>query len=251
MCLTPRSKKNNTVIRFYAPDIATDAVLPETESGHAARVLRKQAGDTVEVVDGKGGLFGCTIIDAHPKHTLLRIDSQSELPKVWTPRITIAVAPTKHSDRMEWLIEKLVEIGIDRFVPLRCERSERKELKPERLEKIAVSAMKQSLKAVLPEIDATTPLQAFLKAEAASQAMKFVGYCSDTVERRLMAATYRPGADATILIGPEGDFSPGEIEACFDAGFTAVTMGDNRLRTETAALVAADTIHIINQAFSK
>ncbi|MBD5234445.1 MAG: 16S rRNA (uracil(1498)-N(3))-methyltransferase [Bacteroidales bacterium] len=237
------------MIRFFAPDIATEAVLPESESGHASRVLRKQAGDVVEIVDGKGKLYTCTIVDPHHRHTLVRVDSVVELPKVWKPRITVAVAPTKHADRMEWLIEKLVEIGIDRFVPLRCERSERKELKTERIEKIAVSAMKQSLKAVLPEIDETTPLLRFLEAESSTAAQKFVGYCDDAVERRLLARAYTPGSDATLLIGPEGDFSPAEIEACFRAGFTAVTMGDNRLRTETAALVATDTIHILNQAF--
>ncbi len=237
------------MIRFYAPDIATDAVLPESESGHATRVLRKQAGDVIEVVDGKGLLYTCTIVDPHHKHTLVRVDSVGELPKVWKPSITVAVAPTKHADRMEWLIEKLVEIGIDRFVPLRCERSERKELKAERIEKIAVSAMKQSLKAVLPQIDDTTPLLSFIKEERNAAAQKFVGYCDDSVERRLLAKAYTPGSDVVLLIGPEGDFSPAEIEACFKAGFVPVTMGDNRLRTETAALVAADTIHILNQAF--
>lgn len=238
------------MIRFYAPDIAIDGILPESESGHAVRVLRHQPGDTLEVVDGKGRLHSCTLLDAHPKHAMVRIDSTVELPKVWAPRITVAVAPTKHSDRMEWLIEKLVEIGIDRFVPLRCEHSERKDIKTERLVKIAVAAMKQSLKATLPQIDDTTPLRTFLAEAAAAPGERFVGYCDADTPRTLLAQAYTPGSDVTILIGPEGDFSPAEIEACIASGFHPVTMGDNRLRTETAALVGVDTIHILNQRFT-
>lgn len=234
------------MIRFYAPDIERVPVLPEAESGHAVRVLRKRPGDEIEVVDGRGGLFRCRLISDSPKGAAVEIVERCPLPKVWTPSITVAVAPTKHADRMEWLVEKLVETGIDRFVPLRCERSERKELKRDRIEKIAVSAMKQSLKAVLPNIDDTTPLRGFLDEFRGSDACRFVGYCDAGTPRVLLPKAYRPGADVVILIGPEGDFSPAEIAACFDAGFTAVTMGENRLRTETAALVGAATIHVIN-----
>ncbi len=150
---------------------------------------------------------------------------------------------------MEWLVEKAVEIGIDSFVPILTSRSERRQIKTERLEKIAVSAMKQSLKAILPTIHPMTPLKDFLKG-ISPQAQKFVGWCDSESDRRLLAKACRPATDTTILIGPEGDFTPEEIDACLTAGFTAVTMGDNRLRTETAALVGVDTVHIINQAFS-
>ena len=238
------------MIRFYAPDIDTTGLLPEGESEHAVRVLRRRPGDEVEAVDGKGTLFRCRLLDDNPRGAAVEIVERIAMQKVWKPYITVAVAPTKHADRMEWLVEKLVEIGIDRFVPLRCERSERKELKRERIEKIAVSAMKQSLKAVLPRIDDTVTLKNFLAEYAASPAQKFVGYCDADTPRRLLAKAYAPGSDVTLLIGPEGDFSPAEIEACLNAGFTPVTMGDNRLRTETAALVGTDTIHIVNQAFS-
>ncbi|MCH5221622.1 MAG: 16S rRNA (uracil(1498)-N(3))-methyltransferase [Muribaculaceae bacterium] len=238
------------MIRFYGPDIRTTCSLPEGESSHCVRVLRKHEGDKIEVVDGRGGLYRCTIMEANHKGVLVKIDDEIVLAKNWAPNITVAVAPTKHSDRMEWLIEKLVEIGVDRFVPLRCERSERKELKPDRLERIAISAMKQSLKAVMPQIDATTPLALFLKEFESSNAQKFVGYCDDDTPRQLLAKSYRANEDVVILIGPEGDFTPGEIMSCSAAGFVAVTMGDNRLRTETAALVATDTIHILNQALS-
>ncbi len=240
------------MIRFYAPDIEQTLTLPESDSQHCIRVLRMHIGDEIEVVDGRGRLFQCRIADGHPKRTRLEIVGRSELPKVWTPRITVGIAPTKHLDRMEWLVEKLVEIGIDRIVPLLCRHSERRELKTERLEKIAVSAMKQSLKAILPEIRPMTPIAAFLEEErsAGGDICRYICYCDANTGRRLLAADYRPGADATILIGPEGDFSPAEVEAAFTAGFLPATLGDNRLRTETAALVACDTIHIVNQRFN-
>ena len=162
----------------------------------------------------------------------------------------MAIAPTKHNDRMEWLVEKLVEIGIDRIVPLRCRYSERKDINRDRLEKIAVSAMKQSLKAILPVIDEMTPYDKFI-ASVDPQDQRFIAYCDPDIPRRLMAKEYRPGADTVILIGPEGDFSKDEIREALDSGWMPVTLGDNRLRTETAALVACDTCHIINQLHSK
>lgn len=235
------------MIQFYAPDIATDSTLPESDSQHCVRVLRMKEGDMVQCVDGRGRRYTCRIAIAHSKHTALEITGVEEQPRLWPADIAVAVAPTKHIDRMEWLVEKLTEIGVDRITPLRCERSERKELNVGRLRKIAVSAMKQSLKAVLPEIDDMTPFGAYVGEECKPGSQLFVGYCADNVERRLLAASCRPGAPVRILIGPEGDFTPREIESCLAAGYMPVTMGDNRLRTETAALVACDTVHIINQ----
>ena len=237
------------MIRFYAPDIDTMQALPEAESAHAVRVLRKKAGDEIEAVDGKGYIYRCRLITDHPKSAAVEIIERIAAPKVWKPEICLAVAPTKNNDRMEWLVEKAVEIGIDSFVPILTSRSERRQIKTERLEKIAVSAMKQSLKAILPTIHPMTPLKDFLKG-ISPQAQKFVGWCDSESDRRLLAKACSPATDTTILIGPEGDFTPEEIDACLTAGFTAVTMGDNRLRTETAALVGVDTVHIINQAFS-
>lgn len=233
------------MIRFYAPDIMTKQTLPAEDSAHAIRVLRRRIGDEIEVVDGKGTLYMCRLVTDDTKGALVEIIDTLPLPKVWKPKITVAVAPTKHSDRMEWLVEKLTEIGVDRIVPLRCERSERKEIKSARLEKIAVSAMKQSLKAVLPEIYDTMTLKDFFHENYSGQ--RFMGYCDADTERCLLATAYTPGSDVTILIGPEGDFSPSEVKAAIEAGFIPVTMGDNRLRTETAALVGCDTIHIVNQ----
>lgn len=210
-----------------------------------------QIGAAVEAVDGKGYLYECVLSSENPKRAELTVRSVRALPPVWSPvTITVAVAPTKNMDRMEWLTEKLTEIGVNRIVPLLCRHSERRDIKTERLEKIAVSAMKQSLKAVLPQIDALTPVNDFLKECNGSPAQKFVGYCDSSTPRLLLAKAYETGRDVVLMIGPEGDFSPEEITAAREAGFQAVTMGDNRLRTETAALVAADTVHILNQRFS-
>ena len=233
------------MIRFYAPDIEISGTLPESDSAHCARVLRMHSGDEIEVVDGRGHLLRCRILDAHPKRTSVEVITRADLPKVWPGSITVAIAPTKHNDRMEWLVEKLVEIGIDRIVPLRCRYSERKEINVERLNKIAVSAMKQSLKAILPIIEPMTPFAEFIRSCTIGQ--RFIAYCDPSIPRLLMATEYRPASDTIILIGPEGDFSHEEITAALNAGWKPISLGDNRLRTETAALVAADTCHILNQ----
>ncbi len=235
------------MIQFFAPEIATNPVLPESDSQHCIRVLRMGAGDMIQVVDGKGHRLTCRIVDPHPKHALVEIVGSEEIAKPWNFGLTVAVAPTKHLDRMEWLVEKLIEIGIDRFVPLLCRHSERKEIKTERLEKIAVSAMKQSLKTFMPRIDAMIPISTFIKEYANCDCMKFVAYCDADTPRRILAKEIQPAKDCVLLIGPEGDFAPAEIEAAVKAGFIPVTLGDCRLRTETAALAAAQTVHVINQ----
>ncbi|MCM1452028.1 MAG: 16S rRNA (uracil(1498)-N(3))-methyltransferase [Clostridium sp.] len=233
------------MIQFYAPEIEEDPALPEADSQHCVRVLRMKQGDAVQVIDGKGFVYDCTLIDPHPKHAMLQVLARREQPLPWKQRITVAVAPTKMMDRMEWLVEKLTEVGVNRFVPLLCRYSERKEIKEERLRKIAVSAMKQSLKATLPEIMPMTPIAEFIKGCRAEQ--KFVAYCDPTIPRRLLTELYRPGADVAILIGPEGDFSATEIKMAIDAGFKPVSLGDNRLRTETAALYAVSAFHVIDE----
>ncbi len=237
------------MIQFHAPDILTAPVLPEGDSGHAVRVLRMRPGDELTVVDGKGHRCLCRIVEAHPKHTTLQILETETVVPGWQQQITVAVAPTKSIDRMEWLIEKLVEVGINRFVPVLTRRSERKELKTVRLEKIAVSAMKQSLKATMPEILPMTPLDALLTAPWLP-GHRFFGYCAPDVERLNFAKEYQPGTDVVVLIGPEGDFDPSEVSRAMMAGFKPVTLGNERLRTETAALYAAISIHALSQHFS-
>ena len=233
------------MIQFYAPDIANNPILPESDSQHCVRVLRMKEGDNLEVVDSKGFRYLCRLIDAHSKHAHVEIIRKEELQLPWKNRITVAVAPTKHLDRMEWMVEKLTEIGVNRIVPLLCRYSERKELKVERLEKIAVSAMKQSLKATLPIISPMTPIKEFIKSDESTQ--KFIAYCDPTIERQLLSKQYEANADTTILIGPEGDFSIDEIKLAIETGYAPISLGENRLRTETAAVVACDTCHIINQ----
>ena len=230
------------MIQFYAPDIASDLRLPESDSRHAVRVLRMTEGDTLSVIDGKGRLYTCRLVDAHPKHAAVEIISSADRPLPWRQQLAVAVAPTKHMDRMEWLVEKMTEIGVNRIIPVLTDRSERRELKVERLEKIAVSAMKQSLKAFLPEILPLTPLRDI--TGMMPEAQRFVGYCDPSIERTDIARAYTPGTDTLILIGPEGDFTPAEIDMPLQAGFRPVTLGANRLRTETAALYALTACHI-------
>lgn len=235
------------MIQFYAPDIAINPILPESDSQHCVRVLRMKEGDTLEVIDGRGHRYTCRLIEAHAKRAHVEIIEKQDVPLSWQNNITIAVAPTKHLDRMEWMVEKLTEIGVNRIIPLLCRYSERKELKIERLEKIAISAMKQSLKTVLPIIDVMTPIKDVITKQMYDQ--RFIAYCDTSIPRKLLSAEYRANKDTLILIGPEGDFSTEEINLALNSGYKPISLGDNRLRTETAAVVACDTCHIINQLF--
>ena len=232
------------MIQFYSPDIASTLTLPESDSGHCTRVLRLREGDEIFVVDGAGKRYRCVITLAHHKRTTVEIVGVEELPKSWKGEITIAVAPPKNIDRLEWFVEKAVEMGVDRIVPVRCARSERKDVRIDRIEKIIVSAMKQSLKGIMPQLSPVTPIADFMK-DAGGE--KFVGYCDSNTERRDFARVCPADSDVTVLIGPEGDFTPEEIEMALRSGFVPVTFGDERLRTETAALFAVATIHVIDQ----
>ena len=231
--------------RFYAPDIAETLQLPEQESQHAVRVLRMSEGDELEVVDGCGCRYVCRITLAHSKRCAVEIVERVEEKPRWGCEIVLAVAPTKNLDRMEWLAEKVTEMGVDRIIPLRCRYSERKELKTERLGKILVSAMKQSLKAVLPQLDEMTPVMDVIGMPFAGK--KYIAYCDSRIGRRLFSQEFVKNENTLILIGPEGDFSPEEIEAALSAGFVPISFGDSRLRTETAAMYAVATVHAMNQ----
>lgn len=236
------------MIQFYAPEIISTGVLPPDESIHCIRVLRHREGDRIQVIDGTGNRCECVIVGASPREVTVDIVNIVKTPPHWPCRITLAVAPTKNMDRMEWLTEKAVEIGVDAIIPLICARSERKILKTERLQKIAVSAMKQSLKATLPHISDTMGVKDYINLYLPENpsGQLFMGYCDRNYPLRRLVDCYQSGSDVTILIGPEGDFSPEEVEMCVNAGFIPVTFGDSRLRTETAALSALDTIHILN-----
>ena len=231
------------MIRFYAPEIESLRELPEVESGHCCRVLRLRGGDRIFAVDGRGNSFECEIIDPHPKHTSVEILSKTVEPLHWNPRITLAVAPTKNMDRMEWLVEKSVEIGVNRIVFLDCEHNVRRVVKRERIEKIMVSAMKQSLKATLPDLTEMISFRKFIEEDHSP--LKYVGYCDASTPRKEFALEYDGLSDLTVLIGPEGDFTADEIESAVNGGFVPVTFGNTRLRTETAALYALCSAHTV------
>ena len=230
---------------FYSPDITPPLyTLSEEESGHCVRVLRLKEGDSLHITDGKGTLYRAEVEDAHPKRCTIRIVEEHH---EWEKRpysLTIAVAPTKNIDRIEWFVEKATECGIDRIVPILCDHSERKVIKGERLEKIAISAMKQSLKAYLPQIAPLTPIRTLL--EEPFDGVRLIAHCEEDMERIFMGELIDKGDNVMVLIGPEGDFSKEEIEAARKAGFREVTLGKERLRTETAALAAAMFTAFVN-----
>lgn len=246
------------MIQFYDSQIETTHRLCAEESAHAVRVLRKHEGDTVYVTDGKGARFECRLLSADPKGCEVEIIGKEVIPQVWNGFITLAVAPTKNADRMEWMVEKCVELGVNRIVFVKCARSERKNMRTDRLIKIAVSAMKQSLKTTLPEIIELTPFNNFIKSckdeeterltidSTQQPGMKFMGYCDEGIKRLRLVDEYVADRDVTLLIGPEGDFTPDEVTLAMDSGFIPVTFGDTRLRTETAAICALQTIHVID-----
>ena len=208
------------------------------------RVLRLKEGDSLHITDGKGTLYRAEVEDAHPKRCTIRIVEEH---REWEKRpysLTVAVAPTKNIDRIEWFVEKATECGIDRIVPILCDHSERKVIKGERLEKIAISAMKQSLKAYLPTIEPLTPIRTLLEEEF--DGVRLIAHCEEDMERIFMGNLINKGDNVMVLIGPEGDFSKEEIEAARKAGFKEVTLGKERLRTETAALAAAMFTAFVN-----
>ncbi len=230
---------------FYTPDISgNNYTLSEDESKHCVRVLRLGKGDQIMLVDGLGGCFNAEITDPNPKRCTVKV-IQSELNFGFRKfQIQIAIAPTKNIERMEWFLEKATEIGINRVIPILCQHSERKEIKPERLEKVMVSAMKQSLKAYLPQLDPLTKLSELIRQPFEGQ--KFIAHCEEQ-GRELLKNRIVQNQNYLILIGPEGDFSPEEIELALKSGFEAVSLGESRLRTETAGVVACHTLNLLNE----
>lgn len=243
---------------FYAPDIATEAQLPDDEAAHAVRVLRMKEGDTLLATDGKGTFYDCRLTLATPKRCLLRIERTERPAPLWQGRIELAVAPTKNIDRIEWLAEKATEIGWDRLCFLDCANSERRVVKTERIRRVVVAAMKQSRKPAVPEVDEMTDFDALLAQPFDGQ--RYIAHCHDAATLRaaglalpehateedvkpFLADVLRSERDAQVLIGPEGDFSAEEVRRAAEAGCQPVSLGRSRLRTETAALVA---VHLMN-----
>jgi 16S rRNA (uracil1498-N3)-methyltransferase len=212
--------------------------LEEEESRHLLTVLRRKVGDPLSVTDGRGHFFETNLIEIGKKNAVASIVSQAMQP-ARPRRLHLAVAPTKQMDRFEWMLEKCVEIGVETVTPIRCQRSERDTLRLDRLEKIAVSAMKQSLRAHLPTIEPLTPLRQLLAAKP-TITQGLVAWCADEPPPHL-GAVLDSERDALILIGPEGDFTLDEVQLARQAGFVEVGLGAARLRTETAGLLAAAT----------
>lgn len=246
---------------FYAPDIAARRELPADEAVHAVRVLRMREGDTLTLTDGKGRFYEGEVTLASPKRCAFSVTREWEDAPLWRGGIHLAVAPTKNMDRMEWLVEKATEIGVDRVTLLLCENSERRVVKTERLEKIAVSAMKQSHKARKPLITEMTSLSAFLDEMRGKEV--FIAHCHDAAEageggeeaelrhlsgRNFLGDLLSVDGESCVLIGPEGDFSEEEVTAALAAGCRPVSLGESRLRTETAALVAVHLMYLSKRA---
>lgn len=228
---------------FYAPDITETPFLPEEESLHCVKVLRMKEGCMLDVIDGRGGVYHARIVSAHPKRTELEIlDVEHEWRK--RPfRLHLAVAPTKNIDRFEWFVEKATEIGFDTLTPIECRYSERRIVKPERIEKILVSAAKQSLKAYVPKLNPMVDFDTFMSGVTEQQ--RFIAHCHDLPKQYLLD-TCRPGGDVLVMVGPEGDFSEQEVAAALEHGFSSVSLGDSRLRTETAGVVACHLVTVTN-----
>lgn len=232
---------------FYAPEITLPRyTLSEEESKHCIRVLRMGCGDEMHITDGRGTMYRCKIVDDNVKRCMVEvIDQQNEFEKL-PYELTIGVAPTKNIDRLEWFLEKATEVGISAVYPLLCEHSERKEIKHEREERVITSAVKQSLKAYHPTLHPMTPFRQL--AAMPFDGDKYIAHCnSEFGEREYLGRLIKKGGNTLILIGPEGDFSPEEINFALQNGFKAISLGKERLRTETAALVATVVTATINK----
>lgn len=234
---------------FYTPDIDTSRCLSEEESGHCVRVLRYDRGDTILLTDGRGTTYTARITNPHPKHCEFEIVSREQQQKSHPFHLHIAIAPTKNVERLEWMVEKCTEIGIDEITPLLCRFSERKTLRTDRLEKIILSAAKQSLTPYLPVLHELTDYESFMREYARDRHTgtdKFIAHCYKE-DKRLLKDLIIRGRDVLVLIGPEGDFSEQEVQTALSEGFRPVSLGNSRLRTETAGVVACHTAILLNE----
>lgn len=248
---------------FYTPELSPEAksgTLSEDESGHCVRVLRYTKGDEILLTDGRGYTYEAVITNPHQKHCEFEVRSCEQQQKTHNFYLHIAIAPTKNIERLEWMVEKCTEIGVDEITPLLCRFSERKQLRTDRLEKIILSAAKQSLTPYLPRLNDLTPFDEFVKTQSliAQRSNSANGSTSNSVSDLFIAHCYkedkrelkdeiRRGNDVVVLIGPEGDFSEQEIEEALSLGFRPVALGQSRLRTETAGMVACHTAVLMNQ----
>ncbi|MFI3306324.1 MAG: 16S rRNA (uracil(1498)-N(3))-methyltransferase [Rikenellaceae bacterium] len=230
---------------FYAPEFTTPLyTLTEEESKHAVRVLRLAEGDTIHITDGRGNMYRCSVVDPHPKRCSVSVVEHFAEHNPLPYRLVMAVAPTKNSDRYEWFLEKATEIGITDIVPILTAHSERKTVKHEREARVVTAAMKQSIKAYHPTLHHLTTLAEILGRDFDGD--KFIAHCNTSDNKPPLPTLLRPSTPTMILIGPEGDFSPEEVAQALEAGFREISLGNQRLRTETAAVVATTMVAIRN-----
>ncbi|MFP4556338.1 MAG: 16S rRNA (uracil(1498)-N(3))-methyltransferase [Bacteroidales bacterium] len=229
---------------FYIPSFDNGTItLPQDESRHCIRVLRLTQGSVIQVVDGKGNFSTCKIADPNPKRCIAEVvETHKEFGKR-DFHLHIAIAPTKNIDRFEWFLEKATEIGIDEITPMLCEHSERKIIKPERLERVLVAAIKQSIKAYKPKLNPLTPFNEVVNK--ATEDIKLIGYCNDYSQLHMKQQVDKRKS-IVFLVGPEGDFSPEEAELAIKNGFSQTILGSSRLRTETAGVMACAIANTIN-----
>jgi 16S rRNA (uracil1498-N3)-methyltransferase len=234
---------------FYSSEVnGKFCHLDAEESGHCVRVLRHRAGDRIDVIDGEGTLYHCQLTDDNPKGAEALV---LETVPDWNAHpyhLTLGCCPTKNNDRFEWFVEKATELGVDRIVPLIGERSERKVYKTDRAARIALSATKQSLKARIPEVAEPVSVRSFVAdAPQDDKCLKLIAYCFEGEVPRTsikQALASNGGTEITVLIGPEGDFSPEEAQLAIDHGYIPIHLGNSRLRTETAAVTAVEAIYL-------
>ena len=230
---------------FYLPDAQIGTIsFPEEESKHIVKVLRMKEGDGFCVTDGNGSLYDAELIDTHPKRAMANLSNQRAGYDIRDFKVSIAIAPTKLNERTEWFLEKATEIGIDEVKLFSSYHSERRVANVERFKKIVVSAMKQSVKSKMPLVEEMVSFDKLVKQNYDGQ--KFIAWIDDDVKDQL-CDLYKKGENALVLIGPEGDFSKEEVALAKENGFVPVSLGEARLRTETAAVVACHTIQLINQ----
>ncbi|HLV14077.1 MAG TPA: 16S rRNA (uracil(1498)-N(3))-methyltransferase [Xanthomarina sp.] len=232
---------------FYNPNISEnsiDIVFDKDESRHITKVLRMREGDTLKITNGTGSFFDAEISVVTPKQCIAKILKEEKV-KPLPYHLHLAVAPTKLNDRYEWFLEKATEIGVSEITPIICDHSERKVIKPERYQKIIQSALKQSLKAHLPVLNEAVSLKNFIESTSSNDGICCIAHCEEN-DKNSLKSVLKPNTKITILIGPEGDFSPEEIELALKSGFIPVSLGNTRLRTETAAVVACHSVAFIN-----
>lgn len=224
---------------FYVPDALNCNELPNDEAMHALRVLRLKIGDEMMLMDGQGNFYRAEVSLAHTKHCLYDIKETIPQERQWQGHVHLAIAPTKLMDRMEWMVEKVVEIGVDEISFLNCQFSERRLVKIPRIEKIAVSAVKQSRKAWMTKLNEVVSFKSFIDQPRMDH--RFIAHCYDEIPRTYLYDELRKlsaNDDVTVLVGPEGDFSVDEVRKAIDNGYVSVHLGKSRLRTETAGLSA-------------